>query len=32
LTRLVAETPARAIDYPDTESAIAQVEALWASL
>ena len=32
LTRLVAETPARAIDYPDTESAITRVEALWASL
>lgn len=32
LTRLVRETPAKAIDYPDTESAIAQVEALWAAL
>jgi HprK-related kinase A len=32
LTRLVRDTPAKAIDYPDTESAIAQVEALWAEL
>lgn len=32
LTRLVAETPAHAIDYPDTEAAIAQVEALWGAL
>jgi HprK-related kinase A len=32
LTRLVKTVPARAIDYPDTESAIAQVEALWAAL
>jgi HprK-related kinase A len=32
LTRLVRDTPAKAIDYPDTESAIAQVEALWAAL
>jgi hypothetical protein len=32
LTRLVTETSARAIDYPDTESAIAQVEALWRAL
>ena len=32
LTRLVKAVPARAIDYPDTDSAIAQVEALWAAL
>ena len=32
LARLVAETPAYAIDYPDTEAAIAQVEALWTAL
>jgi HprK-related kinase A len=32
LTRLVLATPARAIDYPDTDAAIAQVEALWAAL
>jgi HprK-related kinase A len=32
LTRLVKTVPARAIDYPDTDSAIAQVEALWAKL
>lgn len=32
LTRFVKTVPARAIDYPDTESAIAQVEALWAAL
>ena len=32
LTRLVGATPARAIDYPDTDSAMAQVEALWAAL
>jgi HprK-related kinase A len=30
LTRLVAGTPACAIDYPDTEGAIALVEDLWA--
>jgi HprK-related kinase A len=29
LTRLVREAPAQAIDYPDTEAAIAQVESLW---
>lgn len=29
LTRLVREVPARAIDYPDTDTAIAQVERLW---
>lgn len=29
LTRLVQNLPARAIDYPDTTSAIAMVEALW---
>lgn len=32
LTRLVTTVPARAIDYPDTDSAIAQVEALWRAL
>ena len=32
LTRIVKTVPARAIDYPDTDSAIAQVEALWAAL
>ncbi|WNO53037.1 HprK-related kinase A [Stakelama saccharophila] len=29
LTRLVTEVPARAIDYPDAESALALVEAAW---
>lgn len=29
LTGLVRSIPARAIDYPDTETAMAQVEALW---
>lgn len=32
LTGLVGSVPARAIDYPDTESAIAMVEALWRTL
>ena len=32
LTRLVRDTPARAIDYPDTEAALAGVERLWAAL
>ena len=32
LTHLVRTIPARAIDYPDTDSAIAQVEQLWAAL
>jgi HprK-related kinase A len=32
LTRIVKRVPARAIDYPDTDSAVAQVEALWAAL
>jgi HprK-related kinase A len=32
LTRLVTTVPARAIDYPDTDSALAQVEALWRDL
>jgi HprK-related kinase A len=32
LTRLVQSVPARAIDYPDADQAIAQVEALWAAL
>lgn len=31
LTELVKQVPARAIDYPDTASAIAQVEAAWAA-
>ncbi|PTS80786.1 HprK-related kinase A [Sphingomonas sp. HMWF008] len=31
LTALVKTVPARAIDYPDTASAIAQVEAAWAA-
>ncbi|MDP5280186.1 HprK-related kinase A [Sphingomonas sp. DG1-23] len=30
LTRLVRETPAHALDYPDTETALDQVERLWA--
>lgn len=29
LTRLVPEVPAKAIDYPDTKTALKQVEALW---
>ncbi len=32
LTRLVRDVPARAIDYPDTQTAIAQVERLWGEL
>jgi HprK-related kinase A len=32
LSRLVKTVPARAIDYPDTASAMAKVEALWAVL
>jgi len=32
LTRLVTTVPGRAIDYPDTDSAIAQVEKAWAAL
>lgn len=32
LTRLVRDVPARAIDYPDTDTAIAQVERLWGEL
>lgn len=32
LTRLVRETPTRAIDYPDTERAVAVVERLWEEL
>ncbi|MFA5964281.1 MAG: HprK-related kinase A [Sphingomonas sp.] len=32
LTRLVKTVPARAIDYPDTDSAVAQVEKLWRAL
>ena len=32
LTRLVTNTPARAIDYPDGAAAVAQVEALWRTL
>lgn len=31
LTHLVTSVPARAIDYPDTANAIAQVEAAWAA-
>jgi HprK-related kinase A len=32
LSRLVRGVPARAIDYPDTQSALALVEELWSSL
>jgi HprK-related kinase A len=32
LTQLVKTVPARAIDYPDTDSAVAQVEQLWRAL
>ena len=32
LTRLVQNTPARALDYPDTDAALAGVERLWAAL
>jgi len=32
LTGLVRAVPARAIDYPDTATAIAQVERLWGEL
>lgn len=32
LTRLVRGIPARAIDYPDTATALAQVESLWSGL
>jgi HprK-related kinase A len=32
LTQLVKTVPARAIDYPDTDSAVAQVEQLWNAL
>ena len=32
LTRLVRDVPARAIDYPDTGTAVAQVERLWGAL
>lgn len=32
LTQLVAAIPARAIDYPDTDTAIEAVERLWAAL
>ncbi|MDH7973037.1 HprK-related kinase A [Sphingomonas sp. AR_OL41] len=32
LTQLVKAVPARAIDYPDTDSAVAQVEKLWSAL
>ena len=31
LTALVRSVPARAVDYPDTDSAIAQVEAAWSA-
>jgi len=32
LTRLVAECPAAAVDYPDAETALATVDALWEQL
>lgn len=32
MTRVVRDVPARAIDYPDAEAAIQQVEALWNAL
>ncbi len=32
LTRLVQSVPARAIDYPDTAAALAQVDSLWSEL
>ncbi|MGN6270722.1 MAG: HprK-related kinase A [Sphingomonas sp.] len=32
MTRLVREIPARAIDYPDADAAMAQVEVLWDAL
>lgn len=32
LSRLVREVPTRAVDYPDTDGAIAAVERLWAEL
>ncbi len=32
MTRLIAQIPAVAIDYPDGASGVAQVEALWAAL
>lgn len=32
LTRLVRSVPARAIDYPDAETAFAQIDALWSKL
>jgi HprK-related kinase A len=32
MARLVREVPARAIDYPDAVSALAQVETLWSAL
>jgi HprK-related kinase A len=32
LTRLVTSVPARAIDYPDTEAALALVDRLWSEL
>jgi HprK-related kinase A len=32
MTRLVRDVPARAIDYPDADSAITQVETLWSAL
>lgn len=32
LNRLVQHLPALAVDYPDTDSALAQVEAIWAAL
>ncbi len=32
LTRLVRDVPAMAIDYPDTDAAVDQVERLWSAL
>jgi HprK-related kinase A len=32
LARLVTSLPARAVDYPDTEAALAQIDALWSEL
>ena len=32
LAKLVTALPARAIDYPDTEAAIAQIETLWSAI
>ncbi len=32
LTRLVRDVPARAIDYPDAQTALAQIESIWSAL